>query len=73
MSLIEEQYQDADGNWLPEAEEILAKATATQTTNNGKHTLFPLNEVEDFFDLLFEEHADADLRDKKPIPGVAPR
>ena len=35
MSLIKEYYQDEHGNWLPEAEAILAKATATQATNNG--------------------------------------
>ena len=29
MSLIKEHYQDENGNWLPEAQEILAKATAT--------------------------------------------
>src|SRR5215831_20592137 len=48
MSLIEEQYQDERGNWLPEAEEILAKATATQTTNKGTRSLLPLNKPEDF-------------------------
>lgn len=46
MSLIEENYQDEQGNWLPEAQEILAKATATQTTNNGTHALLPLEEAE---------------------------
>ena len=30
MSLIEEHYQDEHGNWLPEAEAILAKADANQ-------------------------------------------
>jgi hypothetical protein len=55
MSLIEEMHQDSNGNWTPEAEAILAKATATQATNNGTHTPLPLNEVEDFFELLFEE------------------
>ena len=29
MSLIKEHYQDEHGNWLPEAQAILAKATAT--------------------------------------------
>jgi hypothetical protein len=48
MSLIKENYQDADGNWLPEAEAILAKATATLATKNGTHALIPLNEVEDY-------------------------
>ena len=47
MSLIEEYYQDENGNWLPEAQEILAKAAATQTTNNGKHTLLPLDKDDD--------------------------
>ena len=45
MSLIKEHYQDEQGNWLPEAREILAKATATQTTNNGTHALLPLEEA----------------------------
>jgi hypothetical protein len=48
MSLIKENYQDEHGNWLPEAEEILAKATATQTTNKGTRTLLSLNKPEDF-------------------------
>jgi hypothetical protein len=48
MSRIEENYQDEHGNWLPEAEEILAKATATQTTNKGTCTLLPLDKLEDF-------------------------
>ena len=53
MSLIKEHYQDADGNWLPEAQAILAEATAAmQATSNGNHTLLPINEVEDFFELL---------------------
>jgi hypothetical protein len=39
-------YQDADGNWLPEAKAILAKATAIQATSNGQHILLPMNEVE---------------------------
>ena len=55
MSLIEEHYQDEYGNWLPEAEAILAKATATQATNNETHPLLPLNEVEDFFTELCDE------------------
>ena len=46
MSLIKEHYQDEHGNWLPEAQEILAKTTVT--TTNGTHTI-PLKEVEDFF------------------------
>ena len=54
MSLIEEHYQDEHGNWLPEAEEILAKATATQATNNGKPTLLPLDNLEDFFTELWD-------------------
>lgn len=37
MSLIEENYQDEQGNWLPEAQEILAKATTTQTTSKLTH------------------------------------
>ncbi|MGA8733658.1 MAG: hypothetical protein WB558_07025 [Terriglobales bacterium] len=49
MSLIEEHYQDEQGNWLPEAEAILAKATVAITTNHGKHTLLPLDKLEDFF------------------------
>lgn len=49
MSLIEEQYQDEQGNWLPEAEAILAKAKVATATNNGKHTLLPLDKLEDFF------------------------
>jgi len=40
MSLIKENYQDEHGNWLPEAEAILAKATVT-TTSNGTHILLP--------------------------------
>ena len=48
MSLIKEHYQDENGNWLPEAQEILAKATATKTSN-GTHVLLPLKEVENFF------------------------
>jgi hypothetical protein len=48
MSLIKEHYQDENGNWLPEAQEILAKATVT-TTSNGTHMLLPLTEVEDVF------------------------
>jgi hypothetical protein len=46
MSLIKEHYQDEHGNWLPEAEAILAKATAIQATSNGQHILLPMNEVE---------------------------
>jgi hypothetical protein len=45
VSLIEENYQDELGNWLPEAQEILAKATATQTINKT-HTPLPLEMVE---------------------------
>ena len=45
MSLIEENYQDEQGNWLPEAQEILAKATTTQTTSKT-HTPLPLDKVE---------------------------
>ena len=48
MSRIKEYYQDEHGNWLPEAEEILAKATATQTTNKGTCRLLPLDKPEDF-------------------------
>lgn len=48
MSLIEENYQDEQGNWLPEAQEILAKATATQTTNKETCRLLPLDKPEDF-------------------------
>jgi hypothetical protein len=48
MSKIKEHYQDEHGNWLPEAEAILAKATATQTTNKGSRTLLPLDKPEDF-------------------------
>ena len=51
MSLIKEYYQDEHGNWLPEAEAILAKATVT-TTSNGTHTPQPLKEVEGFFTKL---------------------
>lgn len=47
MSKIKENYQDEHGNWLPEAEEILARATATQTTNKGTCTLLPLDKPED--------------------------
>jgi hypothetical protein len=47
MSLIEENYQDEQGNWLPEAQAILAKATATTATNKGTHALFPMNEGDD--------------------------
>ena len=46
MSLIKENYQDEHGNWLPEAEAILARATAIQATSSGKHTVLPMNEVE---------------------------
>ena len=55
MSLIEEQYQDADGNWLPEAEEILAKAIAvSKSQTQQERTLMPLDDVEDFFLDLFK-------------------
>ena len=60
MSLIKEHYQDEHGNWLPEAEEILDKATATQTTNNGKPTLRPLYKLEDFFTELCDGCAEDD-------------
>jgi len=54
MSLIEEHYQDEQGNWLPEAEEILAKATVTIATNNGKPTLLPLDNLEDCFSEFYD-------------------
>jgi hypothetical protein len=57
MSLIEENYQDEQGNWLPEAQEILAKATATQTTNNGTHALLPLEEAGGADGNLADQHA----------------
>ena len=47
MSLIEENYQDEQGNWLPEAQEILAKATATQTSSKT-HTPLPVDELKGF-------------------------
>ena len=60
MSLIKEHYQDEHGNWLPEAEAILRKATATQTTNNGKPTPLPLDKLEDFFTELCDGCAEDD-------------
>ncbi len=60
MSKIKEHYQDEHGNWLPEAVAILAKATATQATNNGKPTLLPLDNLEDFFTELCDECGEDD-------------
>jgi hypothetical protein len=55
MSKIKEHYQDADGNWLPEAEAILAKATAiANDRRQPERTLMPLDEVDDFFVDLFK-------------------
>jgi hypothetical protein len=55
MSLIKEHYQDENGNWLPEAQEILAKATATQTNNKETQTPLPLDKPEDFLTELCDE------------------
>jgi hypothetical protein len=55
MSLIKEHYQDEHGNWLPEAEAILAKATATPATNNDTHTLLLMNKVEVRLECLPQE------------------
>jgi len=53
--MIEEQYQDAQGNWTPEAKAILAEATATaKSKTQPKRPLMPLDEVGDFFLDLFE-------------------
>jgi hypothetical protein len=49
MSLIEDHYQDEQGNWLPEAEAILAKATVAIATSKGKRMLLPLEKPEDYF------------------------
>ena len=46
MSLIKEHYQDADGNWTPEALRILAKASATPDTTKETQTVLRMNEVE---------------------------
>lgn len=46
MSLIKEHYQDEHGNWLPEAEAILAKATASPNTTKETPTVLRMNEVE---------------------------
>ena len=54
MSLIKEHYQDADGNWTPEALRILAKATAIANHTQPERTLMRLDEVEDFCLDLFE-------------------
>jgi hypothetical protein len=54
MSLIKEHYQDADGNWTPEAPRTLAKATAITNHIQPERTLMPLDEVEDFSLDLFE-------------------
>jgi hypothetical protein len=60
MSLIKEHYQDEHGNWLPEAEAILRTATTTLATNNGKPTLLPLDNLEDFFTELCDECGEDD-------------
>jgi len=55
MSKIKEHYQDADGNWLLEAEAILARATAiANDRKQPERTLMPLDGVDDFFVDLFE-------------------
>jgi hypothetical protein len=46
MSLIKEHYQDEHGNWLPEAEAILAKATATPDATKETQTVLRMNDVE---------------------------
>jgi hypothetical protein len=49
MSLIKEYYQDEQGNWLPEALEVLKRyQSQTTTTDNGTNTLLPLDNLEGF-------------------------
>lgn len=55
MSMIKEQYQDQQGNWTPEAEAILAKATGiAKSHTQPEGTLMPLDEVENFILDLYE-------------------